>query len=153
MRRCHPENIRKSTVSRKKCANSITSYHHNDVPAITQEISIRRNDDSTEKSPETCAVCDSIIMDDKYEICDICNDIAHPECMTISGNNLTCHSCSNTIERLKPTQGENEQNDTSQTFIKSCELPEDKENNQEQTQKSTMRTNSPKGRNYIMTLK
>ncbi|CAC5412448.1 unnamed protein product [Mytilus coruscus] len=56
----------------KKCANSITSYHHNDVPAITQEISISRNNDSTEKSPETCAVCDTIIVDDKYEICDIC---------------------------------------------------------------------------------
>ena len=102
----------------KKGANSKTSYHHNDVPAITQEISSSRNDDSTEKSPETCNICDTIIMEDKYEICDICNDIAHPECMTISGNSLTCHSCCNTIGILEPAQDENEQFDTSQTFIK-----------------------------------
>ncbi|CAG2248026.1 unnamed protein product [Mytilus edulis] len=129
----------------KKGANSKTSYHHNDVPAITQEISSSRNDDSTEKSPETCNICDTIIMEDKYEICDICNDIAHPECMTISGNSLTCHSCCNTIERLEPTQDENEQIDTSQTFIKSCELPENEENNPEQSQETaTIRTNRPK---------
>ncbi|CAG2213604.1 unnamed protein product [Mytilus edulis] len=84
-------------------------------------------------------------MEDKYEICDICNDIAHPECMTISGNSLTCHSCCNTIERLEPTQDENEQIDTSQTFIKSCELPENEENNPEQSQETaTIRTNRPK---------
>ncbi|CAC5407357.1 unnamed protein product [Mytilus coruscus] len=128
----------------KKCTNSITSYHHNDVPAITLEINTNRNDDSTEKSPETCAVCDTIITDDKYEICDICSDIAHPECMAISGNSFTCHSCSNTIKRLEPLQDENEQNESSQTLIKSCELPEDKENSQEQThEKSLVRINNP----------
>ncbi|CAC5412449.1 unnamed protein product [Mytilus coruscus] len=64
--------------------------------------------------------------------------------MTISGNSFTCHSCSNTIERLEPIQDEIEQNGTSLTFIKSSELPEGKENNPEQTQeKSIMRTNSP----------
>ncbi|CAC5407356.1 unnamed protein product [Mytilus coruscus] len=128
----------------KKCANSITSYHHHDVPAITQEINTNRNDDSTEKIPETCAVCDTIITDDKYEICDICIDIAHPECMAISGNSFTCHSCSKTIKRLEPLQDENEQNESSQTLIKSCELPEDKENSQEQThEKSLVRINNP----------
>ncbi|CAG2209946.1 unnamed protein product [Mytilus edulis] len=69
----------------------------------------------------------------------------HPECITISGNSLTCHSCCNTIERLEPTQDENEQIDTSQTFIKSCELPENEENNPEQSQEtSNIRTNSSK---------
>ncbi|CAG2225017.1 unnamed protein product [Mytilus edulis] len=147
MPRCQPENIRKGIVSSKKVVNSKTSYHHNDVPAITHEISSSRNDDSTEKSPETYNICDTIITltEDKYEICDICNDIAHPECMTISGNSLTCHSCCNTIDRLEPTQDENEQIDTSQTFIKSYELPENEENNPEQSHEtSIIRTNIPK---------
>ncbi|CAG2225016.1 unnamed protein product [Mytilus edulis] len=75
--------------------------------SITHEISSSRNDDSTEKSPETYNICDTIITltEDKYEICDICNDIAHPECMTISGNSLTCHSCCNTSMEYKQTNG------------------------------------------------
>ncbi|CAG2206321.1 unnamed protein product [Mytilus edulis] len=90
----------------KKGENSKTSYHHNDVPAITQEISSSRNDDSTEK----------LILS------------------AISGNSLTCHSCCNTIERLEPTQDENEQIDTSQTFIKEKDKPE-------KWEKTTQRTN------------
>lgn len=67
----------------------MTSYHHNDEQAITQEIGINRNDDSTEKGDDICAVCDAIIIiDDKCEICDICNDIVHPKCITISGNSF-----------------------------------------------------------------
>ncbi|CAG2204318.1 unnamed protein product [Mytilus edulis] len=141
---CQDFNLKILQSPVKKGANRKTSYHHNDIPAITQELSSSRNVDSTEKSPETCNICDTIITEDKYEICDICNDIAHPECITISGNSLICHSCCNTIERLEPTQDENEQIDTSQTFVKSCELPENEENNPEQSQETVIiRTNSP----------
>ena len=68
----------------------------------------------------TCIICDSAINNSNCEVCSICNNICHNQCLVEINRVYTCLSCN--IRELDETQ-QNEINEPHENSIVNTELP------------------------------
>jgi hypothetical protein len=68
----------------------------------------------------TCIICDSAINNSNCEVCSICNNICHNQCLVEINGVYTCLSCN--IRELDETQ-QNEINEPHENNIANTELP------------------------------
>ena len=68
----------------------------------------------------TCIMCDSVINNSNCEVCSICNNICHNQCLVEINGVYTCLSCN--IRELDETQ-QNEINEPHENNIINTELP------------------------------
>ncbi|XP_071133057.1 uncharacterized protein [Mytilus edulis] len=88
-----------------------TQSHTNAQLLLTEETEAKRGyntDETLDTSPEeqNCTVCDNILMDPEWDICEQCNSKSHFKCMTEISTAYICIPCIMIEDELQPiTQG------------------------------------------------
>lgn len=101
---CKPTHDTNGTNTNAQISINGTTYdsdRNHGALSLLNEISEIRTDETPELNNEICTVCSHEIKQvEEQDCCDMCNSIAHRECLQHGNDGINCYSCTEAIQRL-----------------------------------------------------
>ncbi|CAC5412694.1 unnamed protein product [Mytilus coruscus] len=89
------EDITEAEKDSKKLAipNTLQIANCDQIKDLLQEEVTSRSDETTMGNKDLCFVCDQQTDNTPWDVCDLCNNVSHTNCMNIENNEHHCNAC------------------------------------------------------------